>query len=180
MRCNMKMSKTILVSIFVAMLALLVWSQQTNRQGTRQGIPTTQVQTPKADPVAPVEYYGTFNIDLTLTLTTSVPSNGNVTCSSTVGLAAPDPNGTYTETATAVATHQTGGTWVCNMSIPYAWFLGTLPKYNMNFSAYINGPGMLGSTQGVVIRSTFWGSYYALANVPPPGTITNLSFVGRL
>jgi len=193
----MRTSKMMFVCVCVIALTQIGWGQQANKQGAAPGIPgyldpTTGTFTTKVQPgevaeasSVPVEaWYGDFYIHLDLEMTTPVPSDGNVTCSSTAFQGYLDRGGGYSENATAVAKH-TGSTWTCQMSIPYLWYLqsGTKDWVEIHYSACINGVQTLGSTATVVqLRCSSWGPFAAQVGppLPPNGSKPTYTFNVRL
>lgn len=132
----MKVSKMRFACVCLVCLTQVIWSPLAN--------------------AAVTESFGTFVIEINLTVSTPVPAGGVVSCNGTVSVTG-DTNGSYFETAGALATHGSGATWTCIMPIPFAWFLSnqTTDMITVNYSADIFTVFTVGAQAKVVsIRNT--------------------------
>jgi len=132
------MSKIILVCVCLVGLTQLVWSQNSNLSavpgGRAHGVPgyldpqtgtfTTKVQAAQSSETPAVTYVersGTWEIELTITLTTKPASGDIVTCSAEADVY--DPNSIYWQENGGTVASVSGGTATCTVSLPYLWWL---------------------------------------------------------
>jgi hypothetical protein len=194
----MKTMKGIVVLACVLGLTQLVWSQNANSAAERDtnahripgyldprtGTFTTKAHSAPAnqegvqDP-ALTNYYGTYVITLTITISSNIPTSDVIACNGSTGID-DEGGGDFNDEAAAVATRN-GSTATCKIVIPYSWFLtnpGT-DSVSIDYGVEAFQTFTVGSANQVsTIRSTsrFVGSF----PVQPIGSIIPLAYPVRL
>ncbi len=125
-----------------------------------------------AAPAATLTHYtGTFDVTLTITLASSIPTGQAVDCDIT--LAGSDSVGDYIQQTVTVAASRSGSTATCTATVPYSWPLGTSPTYGTTY--YIS----TAAAGGVPARSL---ALYGVvgAKLPASGTTTKIAATGEI
>jgi hypothetical protein len=111
-------------------------------------------------------YTGTFDVTITITLASTIPTTQPIVCSAE--LLGASAGGVYTQDVTFQATRN-GNTATCTETVPYAWTLGTSPTYSFSYTIET-----VSSSTSVPLRLLATTAVTG-APVPPKGTTTKLT-----
>ena len=193
----MLVPKTLFVCICVVGVALIGWGQHRTDAipaNGNHGIPgfldpqhgtfTTRVQSPstEGEPTPTVtEVAGTFNINLSITVSSPFPSGAVIACFGSVSVYN-DSNSSVEEDAQAVGSAPKSGSSTCNLSMPYAWFLSSASTDTLYYSyrAEIVQNIPIGSAPNVTYSRYSYVSPNGGMPVPANGAITTIAAVMRL
>ena len=117
-------------------------------------------------PEATSTYSGTFDVTISITLVTSIPTTQPIGCSAEIS----GTDATYAqhdEQANVVAT-RSGSTATCTLAVPYSWSLGTTPTYTFGYTVTTAASSGTPSRTSSVYSETG-------ATVPAKGTTTKLA-----
>jgi hypothetical protein len=156
--------KLIVVSLFILGLALAPFSfgqfakqAETSRRVLGYYDPTTGTFSPvrqstaEVDAPASTTETGELIIKFTITVKSTIPKNGVVSCSASADTG--DAAGEHDERATGVATLVSGSTYTCSAIIHYSWLLATptTDKITLGGSATIEYGYQVTATNGAAI-----------------------------
>jgi len=124
-----------------------------------------------APPATLTHYTGTFDVTLTITLASSIPTGQAVVCDIT--LTGSDALGDYIQQLVTVAASRSGDTATCKATVPYSWPLGTSPTYGTTYDISTAAAG------GVPARNL---ALYGVtgAKLPADGTTTKIAAAGEI
>lgn len=179
----MRLPKTFFVCLCVIGVTQMVWGQ--HRAGA---LPEHQVHarvqsSASQGEITPAvtEVAGKFNINLTITVSSSFPSGAVIMCYGRVYVEG-DSNSYPSESVEAVGSTPVNGTSTCNMTMPYAWFLATASTDQLYYyyGAYLEQNVPVGSAPNIVyLRETYADPGTSIA-VPANGAITTFLETMRL
>lgn len=133
-----------------------------------------------AHAASPTIYGGRYTVDITITLTTAVPSGGGVFCEANV--IDIDAGSTNTEAAFAQAT-VSGSTATCSLSMPYYWELSdpSADTISVSYEVAITPTTTVGSTlkSDVFVRDGTH-SLATTTGAPANGTLSTIKVMTRL
>lgn len=111
-------------------------------------------------------YTGTFELTLTITLASSIPTNQAIVCY--VEADGSDSVGHYLLQSVSVAATRSGDKATCVVSVPYSWPLGASPVYATSYNVSTT------ASAGVPARSL---SLYGVpaTKLPADGTVTKIT-----
>jgi hypothetical protein len=115
---------------------------------------------------------GTYTINFTITVASSIPATYDISCSSELEVTG-DKVGTVVETASALAT-RSGSTATCTVTIPYSWNLETPTTDKLYVSYYLLTPANGKTVNPAPVRTSHLDSPYT-TGVPATGTTTTVN-----
>jgi hypothetical protein len=117
------------------------------------------------------DYTGTFEVTLTITLASSIPTSQAIVCDIT--LEGSDTLGEFIEQSVTVAATRSGDTATCIATAPYSWKLGSTAAYG---SSYVITTS---AASGVPARDL---ALYGVegAKLPANGTKTKIAATGEI
>jgi len=128
-----RISNFLLVCICFVALAQPVWSQNAKGKGipgyldpqTGAFTPMVQNSAESAALAATTPTTGKFVFNFTITVNSAIPKNGVIGCDASADVFESTTGQFIHESASALATHVSGTTWTCSVSMPYSWVLST-------------------------------------------------------
>lgn len=120
-----------LIVVLILGFAILAFAQRAAHSGelgyydrsTGTFTPVQQAAGSDAEPRAVTDVTGELIVKYNITVKSTIPKNGVISCSGTAGVA--DSTGATTERATGIATLVSGTTYTCSAIIHYSWALST-------------------------------------------------------
>jgi hypothetical protein len=187
MTCRTLLSTTFATLLLVACV-LPMHAQQTTRRtpgipgyldarGGFHVLPPMIDDTNNADIDAVTTFNGTFVVNFTITLTSSIPTADKISCLATATVFDTASTNTIEETA-AVAATRTGTTATCKVTIPYSWQLASGTTDQVQLTYEISAPGILTTTNGLPLRTSLGGLGHIA--VPKNGTTTTETVVATI
>ncbi len=127
-----------------------------------------------AAPVTTVNYSGSFVVNFTITVKSTIAATKNIACTVSALVLDSGSGNTITEIAGNAVVRGSGSTVACTATLPYSWNLatGTIDKINLSYS--VQEPAAITSAAQAYPNRTSSQSLGTMS-VPTTGTTTTIN-----